>query len=50
MRLHENKTDAELIDRLRQLGAQWFKNEDLLMLEELIWRYSHHAKSRPANS
>lgn len=48
MRLHQDKPDIELIDRLRQLGAQWFKNDDLLALEELIWRYQH-ALPRPTN-
>ena len=48
MRLHETKTDDDLIERLRQLGAQWFKNEDLLALEELIWRYNNARKARTA--
>ena len=32
-------TDAELIARLRQAASTWFKNSDLLLLEELIKRY-----------
>jgi hypothetical protein len=32
-------TTAELIERLRSAGSIWFKNEDLLILEELIRRY-----------
>jgi len=32
-------TDAELIERLRRAAGIWFKNEDLLLLEELIRRY-----------
>lgn len=32
-------TDKELIDQLRRAGNIWFKNTDLLLLEELIRRY-----------
>jgi len=31
--------DTELIEHLRRAASIWFKNEDLLMLEELIRRY-----------
>jgi hypothetical protein len=31
-------SDDELARRLREAAAAWFKNEDLLMLEELIRR------------
>ena len=32
-------TDEELIGHLRKAAAIWFKNDDLLLLEELIRRY-----------
>ena len=32
-------TDAELIERLRRAASIWFKNGDLLLLEELIKRF-----------
>jgi hypothetical protein len=32
-------TDAELIESLRRAAGIWFKNTDLLLLEELIRRY-----------
>jgi hypothetical protein len=32
-------TDIELVERLRKAASIWFKNEDLLLLEELIRRY-----------
>jgi hypothetical protein len=32
-------TDAELINALRRAASVWFKNSDLLMLEELIRRF-----------
>ena len=32
-------TDAELIDHLRRAAGIWFKNADLLLLEELVKRY-----------
>jgi hypothetical protein len=32
-------SDDELIDHLRRAAATWFKNSDLLLLEELIRRY-----------
>ena len=33
-------TDAELVEQLRRAASIWFKNEDLLMLEELLRRYA----------
>lgn len=33
--------DEELIGQLRKAASTWFKNSDLLLLEELIRRYSH---------
>jgi hypothetical protein len=41
-------TDSELIDRLRRAASIWFKNEDLLLLEELIRRF-HYAKPRESS-
>jgi hypothetical protein len=32
-------TDAELIEQLRRAAGIWFKNSDLLLLEELVKRY-----------
>jgi len=32
-------TSSELIEHLRRAASIWFKNDDLLMLEELIRRY-----------
>jgi len=37
----------DLIARLRKAGNIWFKNEDLLLLEELIRRYQ--AVSKPSD-
>ena len=34
-------TDQQLVDHLRRAAGIWFKNTDLLMLEELIRRYSY---------
>jgi len=36
--------DEGLIDHLRRAGNIWFKNEDLLLLEELIRRYQLASK------
>lgn len=32
-------TDEELVSQLRRAASTWFKNSDLLLLEELIRRY-----------
>lgn len=32
-------TDDELFDALKHLAAMWFKNSDILILEELFRRY-----------
>ena len=34
-------TDRELVDSLRRAAGIWFKNTDLLLLEELIRRYGY---------
>jgi len=34
-------TNTELIDQLRRAASIWFKNTDLLLLEELIRRYRY---------
>jgi hypothetical protein len=39
-------TDAELIERLRRAAAIWFKNSDLLLLEEFIKRFGRHGRWR----
>lgn len=31
-------TDAEIIEQLRKAASLWFRNSDLLLLEELIAR------------
>ena len=38
MRLQEHMPLDDLIDRLRRVGHIWLKNDDLLLLEELIRR------------
>ena len=38
-------TDAALIEHLRRAAATWFKNSDLLLLEEFIRRYQRKEKS-----
>ena len=38
MRLHESMELDDLVDRLRRVGHIWLKNDDLLLLEELIRR------------
>ena len=35
---YESLTMAELDQRLRRLGAIWFRNDDLLLLEEALRR------------
>lgn len=40
-------SDPELMDRLKHLAAQWFKNDDILVLEELFRRYNRAIASRP---
>jgi hypothetical protein len=39
-----NISDSNLIEQLRKAASTWFKNSDLLLLEELIRRY-HKARS-----
>lgn len=34
-------TDSEIFDRLKYLAAQWFRNADILILEELFRRYKN---------
>lgn len=38
----QHLTDDELMDKLKTLSAQWFKNDDILLLEELFRRYNRH--------
>jgi hypothetical protein len=40
-------TDGELIGALRQAASIWFKNTDLLLLEELIRRYQRGLNAKP---
>jgi hypothetical protein len=41
-------SDEELIEHLRRAASIWFKNADLLLLEELIRRYRRkHAQGSP---
>ena len=44
MTLHSQMTDTELVEQLRRTAAIWFKNSDLLLLEELIRRYARLKK------
>jgi hypothetical protein len=37
--IERHMSDAELVDQLRRAAGIWFKNQDLLLLEELIRRY-----------
>jgi hypothetical protein len=34
------KSDEELVEALRKAASIWFRNDDLLLLEELIKRYT----------
>jgi hypothetical protein len=34
-----NMTDDELTEQLRKAASIWFKNDDLLLLEELLRRW-----------
>lgn len=36
----------QLIDRLRRAASIWFKNDDLLLLEELIRRFRQAEKTK----
>jgi hypothetical protein len=36
--MHEDLPLSELIERLRRAGHVWFRNHDLMLLEELIRR------------
>lgn len=38
-------SDEQLLNDLKALASQWFKNDDVLLLEELFRRYNR-AKSR----
>jgi len=38
-------TDAELIEELRRAASIWFKNDDLLLLEEMIKRFGRRERS-----
>jgi len=47
---HTALSDAQLITHLRQLASMWFKDADILVLEELIKRYQRRfAPRREAN-
>lgn len=45
--LNAELSDSDLIERLRRLGATWFSNRDLLILEELIRRFQQAKKEKP---
>ena len=40
-------SDEELIEALRRAASIWFKNSDLLLLEEFIRRYNRAVKQTP---
>lgn len=46
--LARSLTDAELVVRLRRAAGTWFKDSDLLLLEELIRRFSRENPDNPA--
>ena len=41
-------SDRELVEHLRRAASIWFKNDDLLLLEELIRRYRHKGSQTDA--
>lgn len=43
-------TDLDLIEQLRRAASVWFKNDDLLLLEELIRRYHMREQSAKPNN
>jgi hypothetical protein len=43
-------TDKELIEELRRAASIWFKNSDLLLLEEMIRRYQRRRASEPQHN
>lgn len=45
--MHRDLSDRELIEALRRAASIWFKNDDLLLLEELIRRYRKQADRSP---
>jgi hypothetical protein len=46
MNVNYDISSEDLIERLRRAGSVWFKNEDLLLLEELIRRYKRSRQTR----
>jgi hypothetical protein len=36
---YSDMSDDEIRDRLKHLAAQWFSNEEILLLEELFRRF-----------
>jgi hypothetical protein len=48
MQSYKAMTDADLIEKLRRAASIWFKDTDLLLLEELIRRF--HAHTRQTHS
>ena len=42
--------DEDLIEALRRAASIWFKNQDLLLLEEFIRRYHRHYNRESANA
>ena len=47
METFRNLPDSELVERLRRAAGTWFKNTDLLLLEELIRRFRQPMEVRP---
>jgi len=39
-------SDPDLIDQLRRAASTWFKNSDLLLLEELIRRFTKRTEPK----
>ncbi len=44
-------SDDELFDKLKHLASMWFKNSDILILEELFRRYNQAKRkaNEPSN-
>jgi hypothetical protein len=40
-------TDEEIIDALRRAGATWWREEDVVLLEELVRRFRRLRETHP---
>lgn len=46
---YEGLSDQEVFDRLKHQAAQWFTNDNILLLEELFRRYNKCRASPSTN-